>query len=417
MMRHGDTTTVQQTHVLLEIVKAFAVCEHAMTVGDLTGPRRLDRLMEAHGILMAACGPGHHIPFDELIGRLTGERAGSLERLLPEWINAEELAGIRLLESDGVATEEGFDFRHEAQRVMRAAQKVGKFSGQVTKPKLDDEYSQESVFSAIKGPFYERHRRTLVENPTVPREGLAALNLPSRANDFYGPISQYGQYNGWWWPCPACQWPMKVTTNRSSGRIRGQVRCLYPWHEETGASYEFVVTTRRKTAPELSPTFECRVPSGRFARLWTGAVPLVPEARAVAETVALVRPVWRYTVVPGLPELALHRAVSASLDGTPWTSHLWPNGDQCDLWVTHENNDEPRFMADFKDYTWPNHLVSKLDMDGGDRGGAEYLVVPDHRREQVDQLNAVCRRHGMKAAMTATDYLEMVVKHVKGGQA
>lgn len=74
-------------------------------------------------------------------------------------------------------------------------------------------------------------------------------------------------------------------------------------------------------------------------------------------------------------------------------------------------------MADFKDYTWPNHLVSKLDMDGGDRGGAEYLVVPDHRREQVDQLNAVCRRHGMKAAMTATDYLEMVVKHVKGGQA
>ncbi|MEV4973590.1 hypothetical protein [Streptomyces scopuliridis] len=258
MMRHGDTTTVQQTHVLLEIVKAFAVCEHAMAVGDLTGPRRLDRLMEAHGILMAACGPGHHIPFDELMGRLTGERAGSLERLLPEWINAEELAGVRLLESDGVATEEGFDFRHEAQRVMRAAQKVGKFSGQVTKPKLDDEYSQESVFSAIKGPFYARHRRTLVENPTVPREGLAALNLPSRANDFYGPISQYGQYNGWWWPCPACHWPMKVTTDRSSGRIRGQVRCLYPWHEETGASYEFVVTTRRKSAPRVEP--DVRVP-------------------------------------------------------------------------------------------------------------------------------------------------------------
>ncbi|MFD8283489.1 hypothetical protein ACFV47_30565 [Streptomyces solisilvae] len=417
MMRHEDTSTVQQIHALLEIVKAFAVCEHAMAAGDLNGPKRLDRLMEAHGILMAACGPGHLIPFDELMGRLTGDRAGSLEGLLPEWIDAEALAGVRLMDSDGVATEDGFDFRHEAQRVMWAAQKVGKFTGQVTKPKLDDEYSQESVFSAIKGSFYERHRRTLVEHPTVPTGGLADLNLPSRANDFYKPVSQYAQYNGWWWPCPACQWPMKVTAARSGARTRGRVRCLYPWHEETGASYEFVVTAPKKTAPGLSPTFECRVPSGRFARLWTGAVPHVPEARSVAAHLALARPVWRYTVVPGLPELALHRAVSAVLEGTPWSSHLWPNGDQCDLWITRKGSEQPRFLADFKDYTWPNHLVNKLHMDGGDQGGAEYLVVPDHRQEQVDQLHAVCRTYGMQAAMTATDYLEMVIGQIKEGWA
>ncbi|MGW1616303.1 restriction endonuclease-related protein [Streptomyces sp. NPDC002285] len=416
-MQADDTTGIQQTHALLEIVKAFAVCEHAIASEELDGPKRLDRLIEAHGILMAACGPGHLIRFEELLGRLTGDRAGSLEGLLPDWIDTRALAGVRLMDSEGVATEDGFDFRHEAQRVMRAAQKVGKFNGQVTKPKLDDEYSQEAVFSAIKGPFYERHRTTLVQNPTVPKGSLSDLKLPSRANDFYKPISQYAQYNGWWWPCPACKWPMKVAATRSGARIQGRVRCLYPWHEETGASYEFVVTARKKSAPTLSPTFGCRVPSGRFAALWTGAVPQLPEAQPVEEYVELVRPVWRYTVVPGLPELALHRAVSADLEGTAWTSHLWPNGDQCDHWITHPDSEKPAFPADFKDYTWVNHLVSKLHMDGGDRGGAEYLVVPDHRQEQVAQLDMVCRMYGLKAAMTATDYVEMVITGVKEGRA
>ncbi|MFK4035936.1 hypothetical protein ACI2LC_09080 [Nonomuraea wenchangensis] len=182
MTQTDDTTAIQQTHTLLEIVKAFAVCEHAIAGEDLDGRKVLAHLIEAHAILMAACGPGHLIRFEELLGRLTGDRAGSLEGLLPTWIDAEALAGVRLLDSEGVATEDGFDFRHEAQRVIRAAEKVGKFSGQVTKPKLDDEYSQEAVFSAIKGPFYERHRTTLVENPTVRVNELTDLKLPSRAN-------------------------------------------------------------------------------------------------------------------------------------------------------------------------------------------------------------------------------------------
>ncbi|MCM2413235.1 hypothetical protein [Streptomyces sp. RKAG290] len=91
--------------------------------------------------------------------------------------------------------------------------------------------------------------------------------------------------------------------------------------------------------------------------------------------------------------------------------------DQCDLWITREGREKPLFPADFKDYTWPNHLVNKLHMDGGDQGGAEYLVVPDHRQEQVDQLDAVCRIHRMKAAMTATDYLEMIIGQVKEDRA
>ena len=417
MKQADDTTDIRQTHVLLEIVKAFAVCEHAMANGELDGPRRLDRLIEAHGILMAACGPGHLVRFEDLLGRLTGDRAGSLEGLLPDWIDAKALAGVRLMDSEGVATEDGFDFRHEAQRVMRAAEKVGKFTGQVTKPRLDDEYSQEAVFSAIKGPFYERHRTTLVENPTVPAGDLPGLKLPSRANEFYRPISQHAQYNGWWWPCPACRWPMKVSVTHAGSRSRGRVRCLYPWHEETGASYEFLVTARRKAAPDLSPTFECRVPTGRYARLWTGARPDMPTAMPSEEYLALARPVWRYTVVPGLPELSLHRALVAALEGTGWMPHLWPNGDQCDHWIARQDGEKPLLAADFKDYTWVNHLVNKLHMDGGDAGGAEYLVLPDHRKEQVAQLHLVCRMHGMKGAMAATDYLEMVIARTKEGRA
>lgn len=403
----------QQTRAMLEVVKALAVCEHAKTEPGLDGSERMRQLIEAHGMLMAACGPGHRIRFADLIGRTVGDQEGRLEDLLPEWLDVSGLPDARLIDTDGVLTGSGFDFRFEASRVVRAAQKVGARTGTLTKAGIDDEYNQEAVFSAIKGKRYEHHRRTLITNPTVATASKPDLNLPSRAVGFYQPIAQYAQFRGnWWWPCPACRWPMKVTVKHRSNRIAGKVRCLYSWHEQTGASYEFIARASEDRPPRLDPTFKAHVPDGLPAELWTGATDEVPAAQPVEGHEALVRAVWRYTVVPGLPELALDRALAKALAGTPWAAVLWPNGDQVDHWIDPGDGLPPKFLADFKDYTWANQLIRKLQIDGGDRGGAQFLVVPDHRADQVFQLDRECSRHGMRA-VTASEYLSIVTAAAK----
>ena len=43
----------------------------------------------------------------------------------------------------------------------------------------------------------------------------------------------------------------------------------------------------------------------------------------------------------------------------------------------------------------------------GDRGGAEWLVVPDYPACQVPLLSGVCAKYGMRVA-TASEFGEMV---------
>ncbi|GAA1018935.1 hypothetical protein Aple_025260 [Acrocarpospora pleiomorpha] len=421
----GDAE-LRQTEALLTAAIAFAICGDALTRADLSGPGRLARIVEAQGALMAAAGPGHHIRFADLLDRLAGEQVGALTGLMPEWADPGSLEGFRLLDPDGVITSEGFDFRLEAELVIRSAKKVGRFAGGVTYSALEGEYSQEAVFSAIKGPFYERHRTSLIEYPVVlmqELEGeqsgeltLADLNLPTRALDFYQPIPQHARYQGWWFPCPACRWPMKISVSRFGAKEQGSARCLYPWHERTGASYLFRPTPGEP--PVLHPAFECRVPDRPQAALWTGCVPKVPKARPVASYSALVRQVWRSTCIPGWPELRLHRAINAALEGTTWRAELWPDGDRIDLHIATGEGSRRKelFPADFKDYTFVTHLINKLHMDAGDKGDAEWLVVPDHRQEQIPPLDSTCRKYRMRA-ITASEYVQMVISAVREGRA
>ncbi|MEU1287695.1 hypothetical protein [Kitasatospora sp. NPDC005856] len=396
--------------ILLDVVKAFEVCSNAATHPGLKPAERVDRLMHAHGSLMAAFGPGHRITFNDLLERLSGELAGDLEGLIPTWLDATDLDGVRLLDPDGVLTAGGFDFRHEAELVRRKASKLSRSPEGVTVQDLDAEYSQESVFRSIKGEFYQRHRTTLINHPVVPAGGLPDLLLPMQANRFYQPIEQYAQHHGWFFPCTACRWPMKVTVTGSGRRARGMARCLYPWHADTGAVYVFTPTTGSEP-PTLHPAFECRRPSPRYARLWTGTRPDLPEPQRASDHVALHRAVWRYTTVAGLPELRLHQALEEELTATDCTAALWPFDDAFDHALIGPSR-EVLFSADFKDYTWTNHLIAKIHRDAGDQGGAKWLIVPDHRSEQVDHLNAAARRYELQA-ITATDYLTMVAHEVK----
>jgi len=396
--------------ILLEVVKAFEICSNAATHADLKPAERVERLVQAHSSLMAAFGPGHRVTFADILDRLSGDQAGMLEGLIPAWLDATDLSGVRLLDPEGIPTAGGFDFRQEAELVRWKAAKLGKQPEGVTAQGLDAEYSQESVFRSIKGDFYQRHRTTLITRPVVPTSELPDLLLPLQANRFYQPIEQYAQYQGWFFPCTACQWPMKITLTRSGRRARGTVQCLYPWHADTGSVYVFTPTTGSEP-PVLHPDFECRQPSARHARLWTGTLPHIPQPLRASDHLALHRAVWRYTTVSGLPELKTHQALEEALAGTGCTPALWPFNDTFDHAVMSPHG-EVLFSADFKDYTWQNHLIAKIHRDAGDSGGAKWLIVPDHRSEQVDHLNAAGRPYDLQA-ITATDYLTMVVETVK----
>jgi hypothetical protein len=52
-------------------------------------------------------------------------------------------------------------------------------------------------------------------------------------------------------------------------------------------------------------------------------------------------------------------------------------------------------------------LASLVHAQEGDRGGAEWLVVPDYRAGQVPLLSGVCAKYDMQVA-TASEFGEMV---------
>jgi REase associating with pPIWI_RE len=78
---------------------------------------------------------------------------------------------------------------------------------------------------------------------------------------------------------------------------------------------------------------------------------------------------------------------------------LWPDLDAYDLHV--EVGAGPRkttFRVDVKDYSNPLLLAKKVQADGGDAGGARWLVVPDFRASSVPLLTSVCREFGLSVA-------------------
>ncbi|MFB7918033.1 hypothetical protein [Streptomyces sp. NPDC056061] len=398
----------------LDATQAFAVCGDALTNPSLDGAARLEQIIDAQALLMAAAGPGHGVRFSDLVDRLSGEEAGTLDGLMPSWASPPGLDALRFLDRDGFTTEDAYDYRYEVLQVIRAAQKVGKFYGRVTVTALQGEYKQETVYASLKGAYYDVHRGNLVKHPVVTVDALKKLKLPPPAMDYFADIPSHMSYHGYWFACPACKWPMKVSVSGERGRAAGSVECLYPWHAETGASYIFTPTAGH--VPELDQAVEYRTPDARHRAVYTGAVPGVPEAVPVEGYKALMRDVWRYTTIPGLPEVRLFDVLRERLEGTGVQVELWPDNDVYDLLVARGEGAEQQtlFAVDFKDYRWSNHLVSKLRADGGDRGGAGWIVVPDHRASQIPQLTEECRRHGMRAA-TATDFLELVVNSVRKG--
>ncbi|MFD9946741.1 hypothetical protein ACFWYW_17255 [Nonomuraea sp. NPDC059023] len=195
---------------------------------------------------------------------------------------------------------------------------------------------------------YTAGRRFLVEHPAGATAELltwqAALGVQPSAS--YGPIPHHQQWNGWWWPCPLCRWPMSVTSS-------ALVKCRFAPHE---AVYTLLSSGRLQPvtgAPRI-----------------TGALP-VQGAACVDEST------WRYIVVPGAVEVRLNDRINA-LPGV--STRLYPDKDRCDIAV---HAGERELTLDVKDYGSATALAARLSAHPI---AADLLVLPQYRREQLPEL-------------------------------
>ncbi|WP_344242604.1 hypothetical protein [Actinocorallia libanotica] len=386
---------------------AFILAGEALTAPGLHPQERAATLMECHGDVLAALGPSAHLPFGYFRARLRGP----ISDLLPDWISSEGMEGVTILDADGYVTEDAFDLGWENAELLSLIRSLRDFSGQrVSADQVRSHRAQAEVFAAISGrgpDQYVTDRRNLITHPAGTSEELSELGLPLKAIGFYTDISYQCLYLGWWFGCPVCRWPMKVTEYKQGGRLFGRVECFYARHADTGARYSFHPTDGGP--PDLQPFTEPSRPTNREALLHLSVSDDPPPARRAEGCKALDRGVWRYTTVPGLPELRLHQVLEDRLAGMGATVQLWPLGDAYDhrIDIPQPGGAAKVFKADLKDYTHGHTLGQSIHRAQGDRGGAQWLIVPDHRSGQVPMLDGICRQYGMRA-LAVTDFAVMV---------
>lgn len=384
----------------------------ALTAPDL-GPReRAEKLMRYHGDLLAAYGPGVPLSFADFRRKLRG----TIDGLLPAWLDRSTFDDLDfpVVDAEGCVTGSAFDLQWETaqlHRILKRLRRIGRM--RFTEEQLQDEIDQDQMYEILKGrgdEQYVKDRTTLVECPAGTVDELNKRGLPLNAIRFYEEIPYHAIYRTWWFPCPVCKWPMKVSKHVSVGQEYHRAACLYARHADTGASFVFRPTSG--DAPELHPD-SSYTPAPHTAALALGGDGAIPEAKPVEGHLALKRGVWRYTCVPGLHELRLHQVLTERLAAMQPDVRaavtLWPMSDTYDHRIEVKGPDGTShvFTVDVKDYTHARVLAESLHRNEGDKGGAEWLVVPDHRADQLPLLTLTCDKYGMKAA-TMTDFARTV---------
>lgn len=400
--------TAQRARTMVTL--AMAMANEAMQDGGYTPWQRVQTLTEAHSLVMATHGPGEQITFAQFRERLDCH----LEDMLPTWVETCDSDRMRVVDDYGHLTNTALDALAEDSDIDYLVEKLHTTqNGRVTLQTVVDNQAQERMFLTLRGRYpdsYTELRRALVENPSIGTNRLRRLALPENLLDCYTSISPDAIHHGMWWPCPVCAWPMRVTRHRGRGREHYRVACSDDRHAVTGASYLFTPTSGYE--PILEPANSgVHVPRNERAMFLDPTAAGIPQALPVEGYRALKRGVWKFTVLPGLCELRMYQVLSKLLEplGEKAEVVLWPYRDAYDL---HVEVSTPRggrvvFRVDVKDYRSGSRLAEAIDRAGGDKGGAEWLVVPDHRSVQVDILSGICADYRMMAT-TATGFVAQV---------
>ncbi len=399
----GDVRMLDEVRVRSLVTRGALRAAKAMTASGLDPKQRLAILMECHGILLAARGPCSPLSFGEFRRALRGD----LATLLPEGVSPLDLEGLMVVDPDGQVSDDALDLDLEQRMLVHTLRKVDGSAAVLSDRELQAEIDQETTYTLLRRQgdqdVYVAGRSDLIRHPAGPVADLCELRLPPQVVDLYADIPYASIFRGWWFPCPVCAWPMRVAVRTNAGASLGAARCWHRAHAEMGASYLFRLPTD-VGPPELLPEPAPPAPTGREAVLHPNLTQ-IPRALPVEGHKALARGVWRYTTVPGLPELALRdRLAERGLAVT-----LWPALDAYDLLVEVRPGaaQQKSFKVDVKDYTSAATLAGLIHAQEGDRGGADWLVVPDYRAGQLPLLSGVCAKYDMRAA-TASEFGELV---------
>lgn len=376
-------------------MNAAVIAAHALTDTEQKPVERLRSLWDAHGAVLAARGVGVALPFDEFRQMLSGD----LSALLPDWVAPAEMAGWRLINDEGEFEDDVWDLEQEQRAVLRALAATTRRGKSTNAEILQGELDQEAVYTALRKRqnqnAYERGRRALIDTPAGSEGQIRNLNLPQTVVDYYRAIPAPSSFGQWWFACPLCRWPMRITVRGSGKGAVGMARCYHRPHVEFGAAYRFRIPDVGKP-PVLVPAPPPTPPAGAEQVLFPDVTGRLPEALPVVGHKALTRGVWRSTTIPGLVEVALYDALIAR----GLSCVLWPDLDCYDLHVEVSTSGGSRdpYRIDVKDFTSPLLLADKIRADEGDPGGAQWLVVPDYRRASVPMLSAVCGQFGLSVA-------------------
>lgn len=199
---------------------------------------------------------------------------------------------------------------------------------------------------------YSRTREFVIKSPAgVERELVTRRNkLGALPAGSFAAIPSDRKYGRYWWACPRCAWPMRVSGTR--------VRCEIRSH---GADYQLSASSE----PDAVPTVSARTSTRKVA----------PRARNAADSVCVPEAIWRFIVVPGLAELELRD----KLERVPWTSvSMWPGRDVCDLRVRVDGCTQ-MWEVDVKDHARVSTIAERPP-------SAQTLVVPNSRSQQLRTL-------------------------------
>lgn len=343
-----------------------AVCLAAAAWGDPDMPvqKQGKALLTCLGVLAAAHRPGCAPTMAEL-------RAGlnrPLRELLPEDLDPGGIGGLRVLDVDGQISDEARDLCVEhlvPSVVLEQHWSWAKVSAEQEERRIYE------VLRRLPGAEYTRARELLVEQPSGDVRDLRRSwdGLWGRI-DVYEDIAEWTwcQVRGWWYPCPMCQWPMRV---RRGGAVC-TVRC------EAHARFGVAYTCREDGPADRAPGLQ---PAGVAATEVKGKL-------ANADARAVSRVAWRYVTLPGKLECELRdhaRGVGAEVV-------MWPHKDRYDLRVSLG---ELEWRIDAKAWSSPDALGRALRGSEPAEPGL-IIVIPDYQRASRGLLADMLSKSGYR---------------------
>ena len=355
--RHNEDCLAVDKAMVSAAVAARAWCERSCTPSDSSRPSLFVRLMRAATLInfvRIAEGEQKVLGVDDLVSEFS--------TAMSAWLPGGD--DVVLIE-DGLPTLTCEDLAHEAGADSDAEVEQGVVAKAMRR----------FVNLTSGAERYRSYRRYLIENAVVDenealeRFGVFGLNLWEHY-EAIGPeclVSVGGEDH--FVPCPRCGWPM---------RIRGErMACASDTCRVDGARF---ITQANGLLPRGARPAPCHVPARGRRRLRFG--------------------LWRYTLLPGLEELALEKALTR-IDGV--TVELWPHVDQFDLLVRSKTR---MWRVDVKDHRSARFLAARFV----DNPPPEPLVivVPDRRRHQVSILRSRCGEIATLKFATASALLRRV---------